>query len=66
LAFRDIDGAIASLEAVQSDYPRHAGAAREIAAAHFADEVVLPPLLERATSTSRRTPAEEITSSALS
>jgi hypothetical protein len=66
LAFRDIDGAIASLEAVQDHYARHSTAAREIAAAHFADDVVLPSLLERATSTSRPSPAEAITSPVLS
>ena len=47
-AYRDADGAIAGLEAVLADPARHGRAAREIAAAHFADGVVLPPLLERA------------------
>jgi hypothetical protein len=49
LAFRTIDEAHDGLEAVVRDYPRHARAAREVAEAHFAAEVVLPPLLERAT-----------------
>jgi hypothetical protein len=49
LAYRTPDEAVAGLEAVVSDYPRHARAARDLALAHFAAEVVLPPLLERAT-----------------
>jgi hypothetical protein len=48
-AYRTADEAVAGLEAVVRDYPRHARAAREVALAHFAAEVVLPPLLERAT-----------------
>jgi hypothetical protein len=38
-----------ALDMVTSDYARHAKAARELAVAHFAPEVVLPPLIERAT-----------------
>ncbi len=49
-AFRTADEALHALEAVAADYEKHAEAAREIARAHFASEVVLPPLLERATS----------------
>src|SRR5207302_2054639 len=48
-AYRTADEAVAGLEAVVGDYARHARAARELALAHFAAEVVLPPLLERAT-----------------
>ena len=48
-AYRTVDEARAGLEEVVRDYPRHARAARELALAHFAAEVVLPPLLERAT-----------------
>lgn len=50
--FRDVDGACAGLERVLAGYARHRRAARELARAHFAPEVVLPPLLERATSRS--------------
>jgi hypothetical protein len=49
-AYSAADEALAGLEAVVADYPRHSQAAREIALARFASEVVLPPLLERATS----------------
>ncbi len=38
-----------ALERVASDYSRHSRAAREIAVSCFAPDVVLPPLLERAT-----------------
>jgi hypothetical protein len=46
-AFDTFEEAQAGIEAVVADYPRHARAARELAAAHFAAEVVLPPLLDR-------------------
>jgi hypothetical protein len=46
--YRTLDEAVAGLEAVARDYPRHVKAARELALAHFASDVVLPPLLERA------------------
>ena len=49
-AYHTADEALAGLEAVVADYPRHSRAAREIALAHFASEMVLPPLLDRATS----------------
>jgi hypothetical protein len=49
LAFRTVDEARDSLEEVVRDYPRHARAAREVVQTQFAAEVVLPPLLERAT-----------------
>jgi hypothetical protein len=47
--YRNVDEARAGLEAVMANYDRHARAARELALAHFAPDVVLPPLLERAT-----------------
>lgn len=40
----------AALEAATGSYSRHSRAARELAEAHFAAEVVLPPLVEQATS----------------
>ncbi|HUS16671.1 MAG TPA: glycosyltransferase family 1 protein [Chloroflexia bacterium] len=49
-AFGSVDEAIAGLEAIVADYPRHTAAAHAVARAHFAAEVVLPRLLERATS----------------
>jgi hypothetical protein len=52
-AFHDGDGALAALEAIEADYPRHAQAAREIAAEHFAAERVLAGLLERAAGAAR-------------
>jgi hypothetical protein len=55
IGFRDVDDARAGIEAVQSDYQRHARAAREIAVAHFSAQAVLPRLLEVATA--RRTGA---------
>jgi hypothetical protein len=48
-AYRTADEARAGLEAIVQDYPRHAHAARELARGHFAAEVLLPALLERAT-----------------
>jgi hypothetical protein len=53
-AYRTAEEALAGLEAVVSDYPRHAAAAHEVARAHFAAEVVLPSLLERATAVPSR------------
>ena len=49
IGYRTADEARAGLEAVVADYDRHARAAREVAVAHFASDVVLRPLLERAT-----------------
>jgi hypothetical protein len=57
-AYRTVDEAQAGLEAVVRDYPRHARAARELALAHFAAEVVLPPLLELATAGPAPRPGE--------
>lgn len=53
IAYTTLEEAQAGLETVLSDYPRHARAAREVAQSHFAAEVVLPPLLERATTKER-------------
>jgi len=47
-AFRDADGAARALAEVESDYARHAAAARAVAEQHFAAELVLASLLERA------------------
>jgi hypothetical protein len=44
-AFRDTDGALAALEAVNSDYRRHCEAAREIAEEHFEARAVAERLL---------------------
>lgn len=46
IAYRTPEQAIAGLEEMAANYDRHCRAAREIALAHFAPEVVLPPLLE--------------------
>jgi hypothetical protein len=48
-AYRTLDEAQAAVEAVVGDYPRHTRAARDLAVSQFAVDVVLPPLLERAT-----------------
>lgn len=45
LAFSDVHEAIAAVEAVESDYELHSSAAREVARAHFATDVVLGDLL---------------------
>jgi hypothetical protein len=47
-AFSDIDGALAAVDAVESDPVRHARAAREIAREHFDAQRVVGSLLERA------------------
>ncbi|MBL8141064.1 MAG: glycosyltransferase family 1 protein [Acidobacteria bacterium] len=46
--FSQMDDIVAAIEAIDADYARHARRAREIAAAHFDANVVLPSLLERA------------------
>jgi hypothetical protein len=46
LAFADVDGARAGIEAVAGDWERHSRAAREIAAEHFEAKKVLGRLLE--------------------
>ncbi|MEO6456872.1 MAG: glycosyltransferase family 1 protein [Chloroflexia bacterium] len=52
LAYRSVEEAVAGIDAIVADYELHARRARELAIEHFASEVVLPPLLERATTRS--------------
>jgi hypothetical protein len=59
IAYRTLEEAQAGLEAVQTDYERHARAAQEIARAHFATDVVLPRLLEQATAAPAACGAED-------
>jgi hypothetical protein len=47
-AFTTIDEAVAAIEAIESDYPRHARAAAELAREHFAAEQVLGRMLAAA------------------
>jgi len=47
-AFRDLDGALAAVDAIESDYEGHRRAAREIAAEYFDAERVVASLLARA------------------
>lgn len=47
LSFSSPDDALAGIDAINSDYAGHARRAREIAAAHFSADVVLPALLDR-------------------
>jgi hypothetical protein len=46
LAFSTPEEALAAIDAVNADYDRHSARARDIAAAHFDANVVLPRLLE--------------------
>jgi hypothetical protein len=46
--FRDMDGVLRAIDAVESDYEGHCRAAREVAAEHFAAEKVIGSLMERA------------------
>jgi hypothetical protein len=46
-AFSGLDEAARGIETVESDYPRHQRAARELARTHFASDVVLGDLLRR-------------------
>lgn len=48
IAFRTLDEAIAGVESIVSDYPRHSRAARAIAAEYFDSDRVLGRLLEQA------------------
>jgi hypothetical protein len=48
-AFDDAQGAAAAIDAVESNYARHASAARELVAEHFDASRVLTRLLEQAT-----------------
>jgi hypothetical protein len=47
-AFRTVDDILGAIEAIAADYDAHARAAREIAAEHFAAEIVLARLLAEA------------------
>jgi len=49
IAFDDLEGARAGIEAVEADWERHSRAARELAAEHFDARRVLSRLLEEAT-----------------
>jgi hypothetical protein len=46
LTFTDLEGAVDGAAAIAADWSTHAEAARSIAEAHFAHDVVLPPLLD--------------------
>ncbi|MBI4515282.1 MAG: hypothetical protein HY699_05630 [Deltaproteobacteria bacterium] len=48
LAFDDLEGAVAALNAVEADYAAHAAAARQLARDHLDARRVLPKLLELA------------------
>ena len=48
LAFSDMEGAVAAIEAVERDYARHARAARDVAEAYFDSGAVLNRLLDLA------------------
>jgi hypothetical protein len=50
LSFTTIDEAVAGLDRINSDYPKHAARALDIAHEHFDAQVVLPRLLESACS----------------
>jgi hypothetical protein len=50
--YKTVDEAKGYIDEVIRNYKRHSLAARELALAHFAYDVVLPPLLERATTKS--------------
>jgi len=47
-AFRDLDGALAAVDAIESDYEGHCRAARELAVEYFDAERVVGSLLQRA------------------
>jgi glycosyltransferase involved in cell wall biosynthesis len=46
-SFRDIDDAVAAIEAIESDLDKHSEAALEVAASYFRAETVLADLLAR-------------------
>jgi hypothetical protein len=48
-SYKTIDEAKESIDEVLRNYKRHSLAARELALSHFAYQIILPPLLERAT-----------------
>jgi len=48
LSFSSLDEAIAGIDRINGDYPRHAATAVDIARQHFDARIVLPRLLESA------------------
>jgi hypothetical protein len=48
VAFDDLEGAVAGVHRIASDYEHHRGAARALAEAHFDSDVVLARFLEEA------------------
>jgi hypothetical protein len=54
LAFSDLDGAVAGIEAINGSYLAHCRAARELAREHLDHRKVIPGMLERATAAPRR------------
>ena len=46
--FRTTEDILAAVDAIESDYPRHSRAAREIAAEYFAADKVVASLMQRA------------------
>lgn len=62
LAFTDPDGAAAGIEAIDSDYPRHCRAARDLAAAYFSAGPVLTRLLAEAFESATLNTAAEVKS----
>jgi hypothetical protein len=56
LPFHDAESALDALQLVESDYPAHCRAARELAAAYFDSRKVLLSLLERAVDTAAPSP----------
>jgi len=48
LTFSNPDEAVAAVEAVQADYPRHARVARELSSSYFDSDVVLAGFVDRA------------------
>jgi FkbM family methyltransferase len=57
LTFSDLDGAVAAVEELASDYEGHREAARRIAREHLAFDVVLPPILDAVGVTATGRPA---------
>jgi hypothetical protein len=49
VTFRDLEGAVRGVDAINGNYERHRRAARKLAETYFSTDVVLPPLLEAAT-----------------
>jgi hypothetical protein len=45
--FSTLDGAVAAVNEIEADYPRHARAARKVAEEHFDSDLVLTQLLAK-------------------